>query len=268
MNKSHKISNIHCNNCGKQGHMYHQCKMPIISIGTIVFRKINDNIEFLMIRRKNTLGFMDFMRGKYSIYNKDFLINLIKEMTIEEKNMILENDFSTLWNFLWNKSNLSHQYKQEQLLSEEKFNTLKNGIINGTDMYSLTTIINDITEQWEEPEWGFPKGRRNHFERDFDCALREFSEETGYNKKSLVNIENILPFEEIFTGSNYKSYKHKYFLLMMKESNDNPIDSYDKNEVSKIEWKTYEDSLKCIRHYNLEKKRVLENVYKCLTLLK
>jgi ADP-ribose pyrophosphatase YjhB (NUDIX family) len=261
-------NNTYCNNCGKPGHMYHQCKMPIISIGTIVFRKINEDIQFLMIRRKHTLGFMDFMRGKYSINNKDFLINLMKEMTIEEKRMLIENDFSVLWNFLWNKSNIGNQYKQEQLLSEEKFNNLKQGITNGTESYSLTSIINNLTDQWEEPEWGFPKGRRNHFERDFDCALREFSEETGYSKKSLVNIENILPFEEIFTGSNYKSYKHKYYLLMMNEPYEHPTESFDKNEVSKIEWKTYEDSLKCIRPYNLEKKRILENVYKCLSLLK
>ena len=28
-------------------------------------------LKFLMIRRRNSLGFMDFMRGKYSIYNKE-----------------------------------------------------------------------------------------------------------------------------------------------------------------------------------------------------
>ena len=27
-----------CNNCGKQGHSFHQCKLPITSYGVIVFR--------------------------------------------------------------------------------------------------------------------------------------------------------------------------------------------------------------------------------------
>ena len=259
----------YCNNCGKPGHVYHQCKMPIISIGTIVFRKVkSDTIDFLMIRRKHSLGFMDFMRGKYSIYNKEYIMNLMREMTNEEKKMIIENDFLKLWTFLWNKNNISNQYKEEQQVSEEKFNALKYGILNGNEIYSLESMIKGIKDNWEEPEWGFPKGRRNCFERDFDCALREFSEETGYHKKSLVNVENILPFEEIFTGSNYKSYKHKYYLLMMTETTCKTPEHFDKSEVSKMEWKTYEECLDSMRPYNLEKKRLLKNVYKCLSFIK
>jgi 8-oxo-dGTP pyrophosphatase MutT (NUDIX family) len=258
----------YCNNCGKSGHMYHQCKMPITSIGAIVFKKTkNKPIEFLMIRRKHSLGFMDFIRGKYSIYNKDYIMNLIREMTNEEKKMILENDFPTLWSFLWNKNNISNQYKEEKQISEEKFNSLKYGILNGNKLYSLESMIHENKDDWKEPEWGFPKGRRNFFERDYDCAIREFSEETGYNKNALLNIENILPFEEIFTGSNFKSYKHKYYLLMMTEETCKTPDHFDKSEVSKMEWKTYEECLDSIRPYNLEKKRLLHNVYKCLSLM-
>ena len=259
--------NNYCNNCGKSGHTYHQCKMPITSIGAIVFRKINSHYEFLMIRRKHSLGFMDFIRGKYSIYNKDYIMNLIREMTNEEKNMILENDFPTLWSFLWSKNNISNQYKEERILSEEKFNTLKYGILNGHQYYSLESMIHENKNNWEEPEWGFPKGRRNFFEKDYDCAVREFSEETGYNKNSLLHVENILPFEEIFTGSNLKSYKHKYYLFMITENTCKSPIHFDKNEVSKMEWKSYQEGLSCMRPYNLEKKRLLENVYKCLNLI-
>ena len=35
---------------------------------------------------------------------------------------------------------------------------------------------------WDTPEWGFPKGRRNYQENDLTCGLREFEEETGYDK--------------------------------------------------------------------------------------
>jgi 8-oxo-dGTP pyrophosphatase MutT (NUDIX family) len=268
MEKKHeKLSENYCNNCGKQGHMYHQCKMPIISIGTIVFKKSEEdgNTQFLMIRRKHTLGFMDFMRGKYSVYNKDYIVNYLREMTVSEKNMILENDFQFVWNYLWNK-NISQQYKQEEQISEEKFNSLKNGVLIQNQFYSLNTMISEISQevQWEEPEWGFPKGRRNYYERDYDCALREFSEETGYDKRSLKNIDNIIPFEEIFTGSNYKSYKHKYYLLKMNAPIPKTTLPFDKSEVSKVEWKTYEECMECIRPYNLEKKRLLTNIFNCL----
>ena len=79
------MTDNYCNNCGKQGHLYHQCKMPITSIGIIVFRYNDANIEYLMIRRKDTLGYLDFMRGKYSVYNKEYIMNMIKQMTTEEK---------------------------------------------------------------------------------------------------------------------------------------------------------------------------------------
>ena len=70
-----------CNNCGKHGHLFHQCKNPITSIGIIVFN-IDDfnNIEFLMIRRKDTLGHIDFMRGKYNVNNKHYILNMLKNV--------------------------------------------------------------------------------------------------------------------------------------------------------------------------------------------
>ena len=68
-----------------------------------------------------------------------------------------------------------------------------------------------------------------------------------------------MPFEEIFIGSNHKSYKHKYFLAQMEEQED-LLPEFQLSEVSKLEWKTLEECLESIRPYNLEKKRVLSNV--------
>ena len=34
-----------CNNCGKQGHLYNQCKKPIISSGIIAFRNNEKKIS-------------------------------------------------------------------------------------------------------------------------------------------------------------------------------------------------------------------------------
>ena len=78
-----------CNNCGKNGHAYHLCKLPITSIGVIAFKPSTDGIKYLMIRRKDSLGYVDFMRGRYPLYNKEYLMNIINEMTyIQKKNKI------------------------------------------------------------------------------------------------------------------------------------------------------------------------------------
>ena len=72
-----------CNNCGKQGHLYNQCKNPIISSGIVAFRK-KTKFEYLMICRKDSLGYVEFIRGKYPLYNKEYILTLINEMTVKE----------------------------------------------------------------------------------------------------------------------------------------------------------------------------------------
>ena len=290
-----------CNNCGKYGHLFHQCKMPITSTGVIAFRyrknteksnnvlvkgiEQNTNIlEYLLICRKDTLGYIDFMRGKYSVYNKTYIINMLKQMTVTEKENLQTISFDKLWNNIWGDI-YSNQYKSEEIISRSKYTLLSNGIRNVSvesksndllddEEYTLNSLINDIKNNttsefpiWREPEWGFPKGRRNNQENDFECAIREFSEETGYNSNSLHYMKNVLPFEEIFSGSNYKSYKHKYFLMYMNFEDTINIKNFQTSEVSKMEWKTFDQAIECIRPYNLEKINVISNVDSCIQKL-
>jgi 8-oxo-dGTP pyrophosphatase MutT (NUDIX family) len=247
-----------CNNCGKHGHSFHQCKNPITSIGLIVFNNNGSEIEYLMIRRKDSLGFVDFMRGKYPLFNKRYLLNIISEMTDTEKNNLLTKDFDILWNELWGEF-IGIQYRGEERISREKFNSLKIGITLSHEEYNLQSLINICNNDWKEPEWGFAKGRRNYQEKDLTCAFREFEEETGYSKMSLRLIQNIIPIEELFTGSNYKSYKHKYFIAYM-DKNAKPINNYQKSEVSKVEWLPFKECLNIIRPYNLERIDILHRI--------
>ena len=168
------MNELYCNNCGKKGHLYNQCKLPITSLGIIAFRFNQDKLEFLMIRRKDTLGFIDFMRGKYSLQNKDYIKNMIYQMTDEERNMLQNYTFQELWTKLWGKGNISSQYKNEESNSKEKFQQLKDGIYLADFQYSLHSIIEECNKElcWNEPEWGFQKGRRNYQEKDYDCAIR------------------------------------------------------------------------------------------------
>ena len=91
-----------CNNCGMQGHLFFSCKRPIMSFGIICYRynpirKIN---EFLLVRRKDSLGYVDFLRGKFNIYNDFHIKQLVAEMTHYEIVGILNNDYSQLWSNL------------------------------------------------------------------------------------------------------------------------------------------------------------------------
>jgi hypothetical protein len=58
-----------------------------------------------MVRRKDTLGLLHFIRGKYSVYNKEYIINMLKQMTVAEKEMICHNEFEHIWQHVWGEEN-------------------------------------------------------------------------------------------------------------------------------------------------------------------
>lgn len=278
-NKNVNISQ-YCNNCGKFGHLFSNCIVPITSLGIIAFRKkiingkeFNDtniidsnsaamesknNFEYLMIQRVDSFGYVEFMRGKYSMHNYQYLKNIIDEMTIHEKQNILTKSFDELWSSLWGEYS-GIQYRGEEQISKNKYLQLKTGIEWGGIKYSLESLIQSSTTRWEVAEWGFPKGRRNHQEKDLECAFREFSEETGYDKQCLKLILNAIPYEEIFIGSNVKSYKNKYYLSYM-DNNATQKNNYQKSEVKNMKWLSYDECMNTIRSYNIEKKNIITSI--------
>jgi 8-oxo-dGTP pyrophosphatase MutT (NUDIX family) len=258
-----------CNNCGKSGHAFHRCQKPITSLGIIVIKKETkqsnknkDIHKYLMICRKDSFGYIEFLRGKYPMYNREYIQNIINEMTIQEKSMLLNDDFDTLWAKLWGGYN-NYSYKNEEINAREKFNEIKRGVhLYNEEFYDLKVLINNSNTSWVEPEWGFPKGRRNYHEKDLTAALREFEEETGISKYNLSIINNVIPYDEIFIGSNIKSYKHKYFLAILKR--DIPINNFQRSEVSNMMWFKKNDALRKLRPYNYERIKIINNIEKSL----
>jgi 8-oxo-dGTP pyrophosphatase MutT (NUDIX family) len=215
-----------------------------------------------MIRRKDSFGYIDFIRGKYSPYNIEQLQKSVDEMSVQEKSRILSEPFDKLWKQLWGE-NSGTQYRSEEIASSKKFELIKNGVVVEEKFITIKDIITNSKTKWTETEWEFPKGRRNSQEKDLDCAIREFEEETGFSQNDIIIIDNLLPFEEMYIGSNHKCYKHKYFLAYMNKSEDS-MQNYQKTEVSKLEWKNIDECLESIRPYNLEKKVVISNINKLL----
>ena len=246
---------LFCNNCGKCGHLHNICKAPITSIGIICFRynSHSKETEFLMIRRKDTLGFIDFMRGKFSVNQKLYILNMLTQMTQFEKETLMK------------KYTIIREGGIIQHLKERIFQLIKGTTYNG-ETYDLRDLIIESNSKyiWYEPEWGFPKGRRNALESDYNCAIREFTEETGYPASHLVNIRNIIPMEEVFTGSNYYSYRHKYYIMFIPYKESVLNGNFQQSEVSKMEWKTISQCIDCIRPYNIEKITLIKNVSECL----
>jgi 8-oxo-dGTP pyrophosphatase MutT (NUDIX family) len=236
-----------CNNCGNYGHLFYNCKKPITSLGIVCIR-YTDDYEYLLIQRKDSLGYVDFLRGKFNEHN-DYQINhIISEMTDEEIDNIKTKNYRELWDKLWNKVNEKYEQK-----NEDKYNYIKEN-----KSYLLKY------NSWKEPEWGFPKGRRNFKEKDLECAMREFEEETGYDKKYTHIVKNLNPFDEIFTGSNFKSYKHKYYLAKINYEYSLNDANFQKSEIGNMGWFKYDEAIHKIRDYNIEKIEILTGIKRLL----
>ena len=260
-NDSNLINNRinYCSNCGKNGHVYKNCKNPIISYGIMLFKYYNNNLSILLVQRKDSISYIEFIRGKYSITNTNKLLTILSNITKTELSNILNNSFDILWHKLWS-SNIDKtsvlKFEKEYNSSLKKFNFVKckNNTINIYDILTLLKI------KYNDTEWGIPKGRRNNQESDLTVAIREFEEETNIKSSEYKLLDSLCPLRERFIGTNNIKYDHIYYIAICK---NNLIPYIDKNninqiiEIKDINWFTQENSIKYIRKYETEKKKVI-----------
>ena len=264
LKKKNKRGDIYCGNCGKYGHTYKKCSDPVTSLGVILFKNETDenDLKYLLIQRKDTLGYVEFMRGKYKLDSIDFIKKLLFEITQNEINKLKNYDFDNLWKILWMKQTTKN-YKNEYELSKNKFCELKKGYSLDGQNINLDKILSEIDTNWIEPEWGFPKGRRNLRETDINCAAREFKEETGFKDDEWRRVKKRKPVIEDFVGTNNVRYRHIYFIgkcITDKIPTINKDNKIQISEVSNIGWFDLDTAISKLRPYNIEKKKVLKKV--------
>tara|TARA_B100001540_G_scaffold213790_1_gene188643 strand:+ start:12397 stop:13125 length:729 start_codon:yes stop_codon:yes gene_type:complete len=222
-----------------------------MSFGIICYKIENNDIKYLMIQRKDSLSFMEFIRGKYEINNIDYISQLLNNMTKEEKKLLERKDFELIWNYAWSQPHTANiKNTTEYIESKKKYLYLVN-----------TSIFNELLEKSKnnkyEQEWGFPKGRRKLKESAIDCAIREFCEETRLNKKDFDIKQDLDNFEEIFYGTNDVLYKHVYYIA--KINNNNIKLELDYNcveqvrEIRALVWYSFDEVLKKIKKKNVER---------------
>ena len=243
---------MYCNNCGGKGHLFRTCKDPVLSCGIILIDSsklpADADIRALMIRRKDSMSFAEFMRGKYDPEDNEYVSTLVKNMTIKEQAGLVSETFETLWRSLWGDDRNSLDFG----ISREKFLKL-NRLQLMTDNLSIYT----------EPEWGFPKGRRMRGETDIACAIREFGEETNIPREAYTILKNIL-LEETFYGLNGIRYRHVYYVALLKQPElidlKQKFTPMQRREISGIGWKTFAEAEALVRPHHLERRTMLEQL--------
>jgi 8-oxo-dGTP pyrophosphatase MutT (NUDIX family) len=206
----------------------------------------------MMIRRKDSMSFAEFMRGKYDPDDEPYVGTLIKNMTLKEQAAIASEPFETLWKQLWGDDRTSADYNP----SRDKFNQL-----------DRVRLMRENLSEYIEPEWGFPKGRRMRGETDMACAVREFGEETNIPREAYTVLKNIL-FEETFMGLNNVRYRHVYFVALLTQSDlvnlNQRFTPMQRREISGIAWKTFAEAEALVRPHHIERLGMLTQVRSAL----
>jgi 8-oxo-dGTP pyrophosphatase MutT (NUDIX family) len=213
-------------------------------------------VQYLLICRRDSLSFIEFVRGKYSVMERDYLHSLFENMTGGEHEKIRTLTFEQLWMSVWGAAADTHKTDFEN--SHRKYKQLGD----------MKTVLAAHPTTWAEPEWGFPKGRRNPSETDLAGAIREFKEETSLKDKDFQIIQNIEPLVESFKGSNNVNYCHKYYLALCPSGTAvtmDPANPHMNREIGAVGWFSLEEALAKIRSRDTEKRTVLQQASQALT---
>ena len=246
-----------CRNCGKPNHHIRDCYEPKTSFGIILYKFIDRKLKILLIKRRNTLGFVQFVRGQYNINNKEYIQKLVNVMTNEEIHLIKTLKFIDLWKYLWKLDNTEYSKTYAYTNSHNKYKKLKIGEVTILDI-----LLSKRNTNYQEQEWGFPKGRKNKQETNMETSLREFTEETGISNENIkiVNkkfIENYISYDNL-------EYKNIYFLAKYTGNNYEFIVSNSNKqqfaEVSEIKFFEIKEACEIIRNYSKKKKEIVNHV--------
>lgn len=273
-----------CSNCGVAGHISNTCAHPQTSYGVICFKesepdntdtfKLDENFnivtpakssKIIIVQRSYTIGYIEFMRGKYDETDIPYMTRLIEMMTIDERRQIARiMNFDKLRDILGISRKNSSYHKIEYAKASSKFDYISK---NGT----LIKLLETCKTVWELPEWGLPKGRKLSFESELVCGIREFYEETNLKADDIQILMNITPLVETYTGINGTIYRHVYYFAKYIATNQNLyIDLTNLEltcEIRDIKWIAESEIDTYIRDYYLEKKRVLRAAFTALKSL-
>lgn len=199
-----------------------------ISFGVALCRRRAGKIEVLLVCKRYTYAYGDFVNGKYNSNDNDAIIKLLNQMTIDEKLDLLSLNFQQIWYRIWfyAKVNTSHYY-----VAKNKFETT-------FAMDQGKRLLDLISKSTHSPRiWEIPKGRRKKYEPSIHCAIRELQEETGIGKKSY----QIFPraSRTVAFISNGHKYINTYFIAYAKYNIDVRLNFRSRDqldEVSDMQW--------------------------------
>jgi len=194
--------------------------------------------EYLLVLKKDSHVFIDILRGKW----KSPLFPWITQLTCTEIKKLQSLSFEQLW-----RQTMSKHF------CAEKCKAIQFSIF----LHRAHLLLQQVPKHHVSPEWGFPKGRRDKKEDPFECALREFEEETSISRDQLHFHDQKKQIVESFVGSDQIKYTHIYWLAEVRDpykSNFQP-----NREIINMGWFSQREAKLLFRPYDFAKLQALQD---------
>jgi 8-oxo-dGTP pyrophosphatase MutT (NUDIX family) len=202
-----------------------------------------NSLEMVMVKKRVSFYFVEFVMRPQNRREEERLIHMLNNMTSDEKLDILSLDFSRMYYRIW----FSNPEKLDSNVSAErtekyyylKSNFEKNFLVDrGEKLRELIDRSQNIESLWE-----IPKGRKNNpQEKDMNCAIREFEEETNIPPDDYQILDE-KPMVFSYCNARVK-YINVYYIALLK--NDrwlnprclkiNYKNAQQLSEISDIRW--------------------------------
>ena len=176
-----------------------QFQLKIIkSYGVILVNISSDKISYFACQRRTTIEFAEMIKcGPIQSRLFEYLSN----MTENERNLILNCDYETIW--------------KDLLLGDAKLLTKSFDYVSSIyKKYSncFPKLIDYTTSVQDQPPWEIPKGRFKKGDRTLlASAIRELREEAQIDLKEVELLsENI---NDVFRGTDDQLYQTTYFII-------------------------------------------------------
>lgn len=221
-----------------------------------VLQPETQRVEYLLVTKRYSIGYTQILLGRYSIHNFSMVRRLVEDMTDSERQRILWSNFRSLYVQFWGRFDPAHE--ESYRCAHLKFKTMRRRSI-------WKQMIRQVKTHYETPGFEFPKGKKtapeelSHLvESNFDCAIREFSEETCFPPTSYHLIPYTKPFEMERVGMDNRTYLSTFYVVkfLKKES----VQSRQSSEIQAMTWMTSEDMLKQIRPKEVEFRDLIQRV--------
>jgi len=224
--------------------------------------------EVLMIKKRYTYAFFDFVFAKYKKNDDARLRSLFNQMSTQEKSEILRLDFDKLWIRIRIKipiqPNINKKYSRTRIYKEQKERYSRKSMQTNTgyilydddwhtykkkkDKFNTNFILSNRGKKLKrlingtksvDSIWEIPKGRPAYNEKPINTALREFKEETDISLDKYTFLKHVKPIVKSYIV-NRCSYTHIYYIAISKGFDWDPeinFCSYEQNcEVEDIQW--------------------------------